>query len=274
MKITWFGTATMQLESNEDRVMFDPFIQMPGGEHPINKAIFAKLQNIFVTHGHVDHLSSIPELIATTDNVVYCGQVAATTLIKQGVSMKQIRTIHYGDIVSTGKINVRALKGKHVKFGPWLVFKTMVNPRMLKYSGNLVELAKLHKKYKEGDNTFVFEIRAEGLRMLLLGSLALDDKTEYPTDIDVLVLPYQGSSSLQKKAIKIIRRLRPKTVVLSHFDDAFPPISRSINTRKFQLMMNKRMPFVKVIRPEAGVPVEIIKEERKEIEKKLANKEE
>lgn len=274
MKITWFGTATMQLESNEDRVMFDPFIQMPGGEHPINKAIFAKLQNIFVTHGHVDHLSSIPELIATTDNVVYCGQVAATTLIKQGVSMKQIRTIHYGDIVSTGKINVRALKGKHVKFGPWLVFKTMVNPRMLKYSGNLVELAKLHKKYKEGDNTFVFEIRAEGLRMLLLGSLALDDKTEYPTDIDVLVLPYQGSSSLQKKAIKIIRRLRPKTVVLSHFDDAFPPISRSINTRKFQLMMNKRMPFVKVIRPEAGVPVEIIKEESKEIEKKLANKEE
>ena len=265
MKITWFGTATIEMESQENRIMFDPFIQMPGGEHPIDKAIFAKPQNVFITHGHVDHLSSIPELIATTDIVVYCGQVAATTLIKQGVSMKQIRSIHYGDIIPTGNINVRALKGRHVKFGPWLVFKTIINPRMILYSQNLVQLAKMHKKYKEGDNTFVYEIKAEGLRILLLGSLALDERTEYPKDVDLLILPYQGSSSLQKKAMKIIRRIRPKTIILSHFDDAFPPISRSINTRRFQLNMKKRLPFVRVIRPEAGIPVEIVKEP--EIEK-------
>lgn len=259
MKFTWFGTATIGLESQENRIMFDPFIQMPGGEHPSDKAVFSKPQNIFITHGHVDHLSSIPELIATTDNVVYCGQVAATTLIKQGVSMKQIRSIHYGDIIPTGNINVRALKGRHVKFGPWLMFKTLVNPRMIMYSKNLVKLAKMHKRYKEGDNTFVYEIKAEGMRVLLLGSLALDDRTEYPKDVDVLILPYQGSSSLQKKAVKIIRRIRPKNVILSHFDDAFPPISRSINTRRFQLNMSKRMPFINVIRPEVGIPIEIVK---------------
>ena len=259
MKITWFGTATVGLESEKSSIMFDPYIQMPGGEHPIDKDVFAKPKNVFITHGHVDHLSSVPELIATTDIMVYCGQVAATTLIKQGVSMKQIRTIHYGDVIPTGNINVRALKGKHVSFGPWLVFKTMVNPRMITYSQNLVQLAKMHKKYREGDNTFVYEIKAEGMRILLLGSLALDERTEYPQDIDVLVLPYQGSSSLQRKAIKIIRRVRPKTVILSHFDDAFPPISRSINTRKFQLTMSKRMPFVKVIRPEVGIPIVVEK---------------
>ena len=65
--------------------------------------------------------------------------------------------------------------------------------------------------------------------------------------------------------MKIIRRIRPKTIILSHFDDAFPPISRSINTRRFQLNMKKRLPFVRVIRPEAGIPVEIVKEP--EIEK-------
>ncbi len=274
MKITWFGTATIGMESEGNRIMFDPYIQMPGGEHPIDKAVFAQPKNVFITHGHVDHLSSVPELIATTDIVAYCGQVAATTLIKQGVSMKQIRTIHYGDVIPTGNINVRALKGKHVNFGPWLVFKTMINPRMIKYSQNLVKLAKMHKKYREGDNTFVYEIKAEGLRILLLGSLALDNRTEYPKDVDVLVLPYQGSSSLQRKAVKIIRQIRPKTVILSHFDDAFPPISRSINTRKFQLTMQKRMPFVKVIRPEAGLPVEISKEQpeapEEEKEKNLA----
>ena len=274
MKITWFGTATIGLESDGNKIMFDPFIQMPGGEHPSDKAIFAKPQNVFITHGHVDHLSSVPELIATTDILVHCGQVAATTLIKQGVSMKQIRTIHYGDVIPTGNINVRALKGKHVKFGPWLVFKTMINPRMIRYSRNLVKLAKMHKRYREGDNTFAYEIKGEGLKLLLLGSLALDDKTEYPKDVDVLILPYQGSSSLQKKAIKIIRQIRPKKIILSHFDDAFPPISRSINTRKFQLTMGKRLPFVQVIRPEFGVPIVVEKpaaqEPEKEIEKKLA----
>ena len=265
MKITWLGTATIVIESGADKIMFDPFLQAPDAEHPLDRTEVVKASTIFITHGHMDHLASIPELIATTDVMVYCGQIATTTLIKQGVSMKQIRTIHYGDIVPVGKMLVKAYKGKHVNYGPWLILKTVINPRIIRYSHNLLRLAKLHRKFPEGDNTMAYEVRVEEKTVFVLGSLALADKINYPKDIDILILPYQGCSSLKRKATKIIRTLRPKEVILSHFDDAFPPISHCVNTRKFQLAMKKRMPHVTVIKPEIGQPVVLEEEKEDEI---------
>jgi len=257
MKITWQGAGTVLLESGTEEIMFDPFIQLPGGEHPSDPNVFAVPKDVFITHGRVAHLSSVPELIATTDMLVHCDQAAATNLIKMGVSMKQIRSIHQGDIIPVGAMQIKPLKGKYVGFGPLMVLKTIFNPRMIKYSQNILKWVKLHRKFSKNHNAFAYEIKAEEKVVLILGSIALDERTNYPKDIDVLVLPYQGSGSLTKKGTNIIRKLRPKMVILSHFDDFCPPISKSINTKKFCLRMRRRMPDLTIITPQVGVPIDI-----------------
>lgn len=258
MLVTWLGTGTILIESGEEKIIFDPFIQLPGGEHPTDIKAFSQAKNVFVTHSKAPHLASIPELIATTDMLVHCGQGAVKTLIKMGVSMKQLRSIHQGDIIPLkNEVQVHALKGRYVGFGPFMLLKTVLNPRIIKYSQNLMKLAKMHKRFAGDDITLAYHVKAENQEILLLGSLALDDRTSYPPNVDVLILPYQGSSSLQKKAITIIRKLKPKKVILSHFDDAFPPLSKSINPKKFRLAMKRRLPDIQVVVPQVGIPLDL-----------------
>ena len=34
MKITWIGTAAIRIEAAGERLLFDPFVQLAGGENP------------------------------------------------------------------------------------------------------------------------------------------------------------------------------------------------------------------------------------------------
>ena len=34
VKITWLGTAAIRLEADSETVLFDPFVQLVGGENP------------------------------------------------------------------------------------------------------------------------------------------------------------------------------------------------------------------------------------------------
>ena len=83
MKITWLGTAAIRLEADGETVLFDPFVQLVGGENPNCLDDFLQDQTICVTHGHLDHLMEVPEFLdpeSDAEATVYCGEVAAETL--------------------------------------------------------------------------------------------------------------------------------------------------------------------------------------------------
>ena len=75
---------------------------------------------------------------------------------------------------------------------------------------------------------------------MILGSLGLDPETVYPQGADLLILPFQGKSDLSAAALPVVKRLRPKSVLLDHYDDSFPPMSAEIDTRAFCELMEKR----------------------------------
>jgi hypothetical protein len=77
----------------------------------------------------------------------------------------------------------------------------------------------------------------------------------YPAEPDLLVLPYQGATNLIPPALVVIDRIRPRAVMLDHFDDAFPPVSASIDTKSLFQVLNEKYPDMKIIKPEAGIPV-------------------
>lgn len=261
MQITWMGTASILLEASGERILFDPFVQIKGGENPNGLEDFLAEETIFITHGHFDHLSTVPWLLEEGDSTVFCSARPARTLEKfvEEFSPESGRILEMrpGDEFSIGGVSVKVLRGKHIKFDKRLIFKTLRPIRLLKYWYNLPSLFLMNKTFKEANETLAFDIRAEGKEILLLGSLALSEEEDYPKRADLLILPYQGNSDLEKEALKIIKRLKPKRILLSHFDNAFPPLSRSVDTRELKQMMDEDYPDIPVVKPKAGKAVHI-----------------
>jgi L-ascorbate metabolism protein UlaG (beta-lactamase superfamily) len=256
IKIKWYGTAMVQLEYDGTRLLFDPFITINNKLYKPFVYEFTSADAILVTHGHFDHIADIPDILEVTNSQteVYCTQKPKETLISQGVDEGRINIIAPNDELKLDSFFIRVLKGKHIVYDNWLVFKTSLHPRNLFYMGNLFKMLKAAKDLDEAANeTVVFDISVENKRLLLLGSLNLDDDTEYPTGADLLILPLQGRSDIAKYAMNIIERLRPKKVLLDHFDDSFPPISSFVNPNPFITLMEEKFPDVPVIRLPYGV---------------------
>lgn len=252
MKITWYGTASISIETKENKVLFDPFLMLEGSENHVDKEAFIGFNKIFLTHGHIDHLVNVPDIVSENQAIIYTTNTPRQTLMDKGVESDRIHRILPGDILENGDMNIQVYQGRHIKFDKRLVFNTFVSTRMIKYRKNFPYIWKENKICKENGEIVAYLIEAENKRVMVLGSLGLDADTDYPTDMDVLILPYQGRSKLNPIALEIVGKLRPKRIILDHFDDAFPPISNHISTDSFITEMKNIYPDIEVAKLKAG----------------------
>ena len=244
----------MLLEQDGTRLLFDPFISINKSLYSPSIEELSASKHVFVTHGHYDHINAIPEIInhGTPGTMVYCTDKPFETLANKGVEKSSLHKIVPGDCFSIEPFEVRVLKGKHIVFDKRLLIKTLLSPRMLLMWKNFKQILKDSKGCDEAGETVVYDIRTEDKRILLMGSLNLDDDTQYPTGADLLVLPLQGRSDISQYALNFIPRLQPKKLMLDHFDDSFPPISSAVNTAEFVRNMQQRYPNIPVICPPAN----------------------
>lgn len=257
MKITWLGNAGVRIETGGRRILFDPFVQLSGAQHPNSLDMFLEDEIIFITHGHFDHLMHVPALLEEGEATVFCSGICAGTLEKFTDAGNRTVLLKPGDSVRLPEIEVKALKGEHVVFDRRLVFETLNPLRLLRHAGNLPILIWASLNFPEGGETLAYEIRAEGKTILLLGSMGLCKSEEYPAAPDLLVLPYQGTSRLVETAEKILARIRPRRVMLTHFDDAFPPLTRCVDSRALRERMRMEFPQMRAVRPAVGKPVRL-----------------
>lgn len=258
MKITWFGTASLLIENEGDRILIDPFLPLRGSENHPSLLDYQKEDSILITHGHIDHLGSIPKILRNSEATVYCSALPASTLEKKKTDSDQIVIIRPGDILYFGGIKVTPLPGKHIQFDSKLIRHTFLNIRILRYFSNFLSLLFRNHTYAEGNETLTYLIETGGKKVLLLGSLALQEETEYPKYVDMLILPYQGATDLVSAALSIIARIEPRTVLLDHFDDAFPPVSAHIDTRPLKKALEEHYPELPVVKPTAGKAVTLL----------------
>lgn len=258
MKITWFGTASLLIENEGDRILLDPFLPLKGAENRPSLLDYKKEDSILITHGHIDHLASVPKILQDSDATVYCSGLPAATLEKSGVDSDQIVIIRPGDVLHFGQIKVTALSGQHIHFDSLLIRHTFLNLRILKHFPNFLYLLFKNHTYPEGNETLTFQIDTEDKRILVLGSLNLDEGTEYPKYVDMLILPYQGATDLVTPTLSIIKKIEPRTVLLDHFDDAFPPISSRVDTRPLKKALEEHFPELPVVKPTAGKAVTLL----------------
>ena len=239
MEITWYGTAAIILREGDRAIAFDPFFGLPTGrlkdqtlaETP--KDGFLGVTDVFVTHGHFDHIYHLPALCSEADFQIHCTPTPRKTLMRRGVSPDRIKPMTAGMTDSVGPFTVTAYQSRHCRFDLGIIGKTIFRKRFFKHPIQIVRIARENLRFPENGEIVLYEVACGEKRIQVLGSLALDAGTEYPTGADVLILPFQGRSDLGKQGLDIVRRLTPRAVLLDHYDDTFPPISGDIETKDF-----------------------------------------
>ena len=249
MEVKWYGTATLVFSVEGKTILFDPFFPMNSGLPRPALSELAGYGEIFITHGHFDHLIDVPAVVAAGGGPVFCSEVAAETLLREGVKMEDIAVLKPGQTVERGPFKVTALKGKHVRFDLKLILQTLFNRRVVLFRRNLIPLLRGSLRYPKGE-VLVFLIEAAGKRVLHLGSLSLEEAVRYPGDIDILTIPYQGRSDLSSYALQFIRRIQPETIYLHHFDDSFPPVSSPVKVQPLVNAVRKNFPEIRIVLPE------------------------
>lgn len=248
MKITWFGTANLKVQDDQSSIHFDPYLPSEIRLNYCTDWPAEVAEQIFITHGHFDHLMDIPELMCKGDYLVNCSDVAAENLISRSVDKSRINVICAGQRIRVGSIEVHVMKGCHSRAGLRLILKTFLNYRVITRPGVVRELLKQHLAHPCGP-VFAYHVTLDGKEILHLGSMDIDPETRYPENVDLLMLPYQGCSDLLKQAMKIIKRIKPRSILLHHFDDSFPPISRNVDTSGFINIMKNEYPAIPVYSP-------------------------
>ncbi|MBQ3284538.1 MAG: MBL fold metallo-hydrolase [Ruminococcus sp.] len=243
MKLSWYGTAAVMLESDGYRLVFDPFLGIPLNESLCRRKLraikFRTADAVLVTHGHFDHILDIPRLYKDADVKIHATITPCQTLIEHDLPKEKLKLIAPGVSFQLGGFKIRVYQGRHCRFDAGIVMKTVFKKETLLHPKRLYELIKLNRRFDENRETLFYEIEAEGKRIQLMGSMGLDIDTLYPTGADVLILPFQGTGDPARTVKPIINKLEPKSIFLDHYDDTFPPMSSRIETALFTYRLTK-----------------------------------
>lgn len=249
MKVTWYGTAAIGIDDGETRLLFDPFLRRNKKMNNPSLADYVGADAILVTHGHFDHIFDIPEILKKDEKVsVYCTETPKKTLVKMKAEAGRINVIAPGDEFSIGKFNIKVYHGRHVDYDSEHIKKVFFDcavhlPKLLEYVFDTA-------KTPEAGEIVIFEVENEGKRVLVMGSYGIDEKVEYPKNVDMFVMPFGGSPKIKYDAMPFLDEISPKCILADHHDNAFPPLTRRMDVEGFAAELDKHHGDIKYIIPD------------------------
>lgn len=244
MKIKWYGTATISIETENEKILFDPFIPLKGSKIKTTISDFKEYNQIFITHGHFDHIGSLKKISKDHQIKIHCTKTPYHVLLKKKLSKDYLNIIEPNQIINLNNLTIKTYQGKHIEYDEGAIKKIILTPRTYKYFYNLPLIIRENKICQENNEILIYEIKIESKTILMMGSLGLDANTNYPKNCDLFIMPYQGKKDLLTPSLEIINKLKPKNILLIHFDDTFPPISKDVNISDLQEKLDKNIKLI------------------------------
>lgn len=258
MKLKWYGTATLLFEAGKTRILIDPYIRRHKRLTPLPMDEAATANAVFITHPHLDHFIDIDMFMDTGIPQCYVSQGGIDRCRSFGISTDKMTAYKAKDEIKIGDLTVRAHQSRHCKFDAATILRIVFSPRTYLMLPRSLQLLRAIRTYKIAeDEICALEITDGEKRVMVLGSAGMDDNTEYPAGTDMLVFPYQGRAKMNEYMIPFLNRFAPKTVLADHFDNAFPPFSHKVNTKKFESTVKGVLPEAQAIIPRENEWIEI-----------------
>lgn len=252
MKIKWYGTASLLIEGGSTRILVDPYLKKFSSKLPslpVEEA--ATAEAVFITHPHLDHFCDIGVFLDAGIKKVYVSQNGIEHARENEIETQNMIPIAANEKYSVGDITVRTFQSRHCKFDVPTILGVALNPATyLKFRAG-VEILAMTKRFRITDDIYALEFSCEGKKIMVLGSAGMDENTEYPDGADLLVFPFQGRTRMHRYMVPFLEVFKPKSIMIDHFDNAFPPISHTVNPKKFIPAVKKYLPET-----EAFVPIE------------------
>jgi L-ascorbate metabolism protein UlaG (beta-lactamase superfamily) len=247
MKLQWLGTAGLAVEANDQSFLIDPYLSSNSqalSAQNLRPENIAKAGQIFITHGHFDHLYDVPEIMSQGTASVYCSEIAASSLVNKGVNSDRITVIKAdGFSADCGGYRAQAFFSRHIKFDIPLIAKALLRVGT-KYS----RLAKIIKGYPQGQVlSWRFTINGYTMHHFGSGGSTPDELSRlavYP--LDLLLVPLQGHTHICDIAWEYVRVLKPRLVIPIHHDNFYPPVSEAIDISPFVQKVRKNCPGTEV----------------------------
>ena len=190
-KLTWFGHATLGLETGGKNLLIDPYFHGNPAASIAPGQVAADF--ILITHGHGDHVGDAISIAERTGATVIANAEISGWLGKQGVENRHAQHIGGGHLYPFGYLKLTmALHGSALPDG-----SNGGNP-----AGFLLTTTDARKIYIAGDTGLFGDMR-------LIGEEGLD----------VAVLPIGDNYTMgPDDALRAVKLLAPKHVVPIHFN--------------------------------------------------------
>ncbi len=252
MRIKWYGTASLLIESGDSRILIDPYLKdLNPSLYRIPMEEAKSAQAIFITHPHLDHFGDIG---------AFMGDVIPVFVSENGIRhaekfrMNTDGMIPYAanEEIKIGAFTVHTYQSRHCVFDAATVLRVTFAPRTWLHAVKCLKLCHHALQYKLHGDCYALHISDGEKSVVVLGSAGMDESVSYPQGADLLVFPYQGRSRMHKYMEKFLEAFRPTAVMADHFDDAFPPLTHRENMKKFSPAVKKILPDADAIVPQEG----------------------
>ena len=199
MKAIYYGHASVMLELDNSKVLFDPFIT----PNPAAAAIDVDALNpdyILLSHAHEDHVADVARVQQASGAKVMAVVETAMWVGRQGVAEADIIPFNFGGTVQTGFGSVKMVYALHTSGTPDGQYGGVPAGYVLSTGGR--------KIYFAGDT-----------------ALTLEMKLLEPMGIDWAILPIGGHFTMDvADAITAAQFIGCKNIIGIHYN-TFPPIA-------------------------------------------------
>ncbi len=233
VRVRWLGTAGFAITCGDHTVLIDPYVTraslarcivlpLAPDVHAIRRYV-PRADAIVVGHTHFDHVLDVPMIARLTGAKVFGSRSASILCRAHGVPETQVEDVERsagGDAVvrEVGPFRLRFVPSAHSRFALGRV----------PFPGDIADCDDVPlrtEQYKCGA-VFGVEIAVAGRTLYHLGSAELIDAKLESRNVDLVMLCVAGWTSSRDLPERALRKLSPRAVLLSHWDNFFRPIDR------------------------------------------------
>ena len=252
VELRWLGTAGFQVRCRGHELALDPNLTRGAGATPalaLRVEELAAASLVLVSHGHFDHVQDAAAVAIAAGARVVAPRACLAGLERAGVAAERLAACEASPQVAWAGGTIRVVPSRHIRFDARMVLGTV--GRVIR-GGILRRLWRLVRRFPMGSNSdFLLELGAE--RVLFSGSGGGGWEARAALAPTTFLLPFAGRTDIVNYALAGLRVVRPRRVVLHHFDDFFPPFSRPYPVAEFSARVRAELPEVELVVPEAGV---------------------